>query len=154
MRKLAAFLIAAMLCASAFAADLAPTQVKDADSGTTVEGIAGATITAGDVLYKDPNDSNKLKLATSESKGAAKAVGIALHNSVSGRHIIYHTAGTVTLFSADTLVDGEFIFLSASGKMQPRADLSIGEYVTLIGVADEDGKRVQLTIKPTGLIKQ
>lgn len=100
------------------------------------EGIAGATITAGQVVYKDPNDSNKLKLADSNSavNSVRHGAGIAVHGAAAGQPLKYQVAGSLTL--GGTLVRGTTYVLSETpGGIQPTADLTSGEYVTVLGTA-------------------
>ena len=152
MRKFLAIFV--LICGTALGADFTLTQVKNQDSGTEAEGTAGATITAGDVLYADPTDSNKLKLASSATKVTSKVVGIALHDSISGRHIRYQTDGLITLFSADTFADAEQVVLSATaGKLAPDADLDSGDFVTFLGVGEASGTKMHIKILNTGIQK-
>lgn len=96
-------------------------------------GIAGATIAAGDALYIDASDSNKLKLAIATSLAGAAFVGIATHAALSGQPVQYIPAGAITIGA--TLVVGTIYVVSATaGKICPVADLVSGNYLTIIGM--------------------
>ena len=102
-------------------------------SSTT--GTAGATITAGQVVYRDAATST-LKLADSNaSQAAANAVGIALHGASSGQPLIYQTAGDITI--GGTIAVGKIYVVGATtpGALAEHTDLTSGWYtkVMLIG---------------------
>lgn len=106
-----------------------------ADSGANITtGTAGATITAGQAVYRDANDSNKIKLADANaSLTAATAVGIALHGATAGQPISYMTSGTLTV--GGTVAAGLIYVVSATaGGIAPSADLTTGWYTHILGV--------------------
>lgn len=103
-------------------------------STSTRSGTAGVSITAGQWLYIDSSDSNKLKLAISTTAATAAAVGVALHGSLAGQPITYQTSGDYT--SGGTMALGDHYYVSGTGGgMQPFADLGASEFVTSLGVA-------------------
>ena len=80
-------------------ADLSITaaQVLPDPSGDVYNGIAGATITAGQSVYLDATTTT-VKLADADaSAAAAAAIGIALHAATSGQPIRVQRSGTPTL---------------------------------------------------------
>lgn len=105
-------------------------------SGATYEGIAGATITAGQACYLDAADSNKIKLAQSDGTAEEAAVrGIALHASLAGQPIILQISGVIAIGA--TVVLGNLYCLSdTAGAICPSADVGTSEYMSLIGVAN------------------
>lgn len=102
---------------------------------TTSRGTAGATITAGQPVYIDATDSNKIKPTDANlSDAAAACVGIALHASLAGQPIEYQTGGNITLSPVLTL--GKAYVCSANaGGIAPIADLATGWRTTYLGVA-------------------
>jgi hypothetical protein len=72
-------------------ADISITAASVVPSTNAVKrtGTAGATITAGQLVYKDASDSNKIKLADNDASAAATVVGIALNGASSGQPITY-----------------------------------------------------------------
>lgn len=107
-------------------------------SGTsygTETGTAGATITAGQALYKDTGDSNKLKLADANSSSlTATVAGIALHAASSGQPITYQNSGSITI--GGTVVAGTIYVAGATaGEINPSSDLTTGWRTSIIGVA-------------------
>lgn len=101
----------------------------------TDRGIAGATITAGQVVYLDAAD-NKYKLADTDSATAAvrSPVGIALHAALAGQPLVILTSGLITIGA--TLLAGVFYYLSGNpGGICPVADVAAGDYPCVIGGA-------------------
>jgi hypothetical protein len=101
-----------------------------------VSGTAGASITAGQVVYKDTSDSDKLKLADNDSATAAvrSPVGIALHAAASGQPLSYVSRGPVTI-GATIAAGGVYSVSSTPGGICPVADIATGDYNTVLGVA-------------------
>lgn len=98
-------------------------------------GVAGATITAGQPLYRNPT-TLKMHPGDSDSAttGAHTIEGIALHGASDGQPITWQESGLINLGA--TLVVGETYFLGdVAGGIVPRGDMSIGEYVVPLGVA-------------------
>lgn len=107
-----------------------------AGSGASVRhGTAGATITAGQVVYLDSSTST-YKLADNNSATAAvrSPTGIALNGAASGQPVGVLTRGPITIGAA--LTAGVAYYLSDTpGGIGPVADLASGEYPTIIGIA-------------------
>jgi hypothetical protein len=98
-------------------------------------GTAGATITAGKVVYLDTSDS-KYKLADNNSGTAVlrSPVGIALNGASNGQPLVIHEEGPLTIGA--TLEPGAVYFLSDTpGGICTAADLASGEYPTILGIA-------------------
>jgi hypothetical protein len=95
------------------------------------EGIAGATIAAGQPLYRDASDSNKIKLCDANaSLAAAACVGVSLHASLAGQPIKYIRTGDLA-FGAILTKGGQYIVgASVAGDINPDADLTTGWYRT------------------------
>lgn len=112
------------------------TSVAPGSSCTTASGTAGATITAGQVLYIDTANSNVLKLADTDSSDLTSTVaGIALHGASSGQPITYATDGLVT-FNAVLVASKVYIAgATAAGDINPVADHTTGWRMSILGVA-------------------
>jgi hypothetical protein len=105
-------------------------------SGGTYEGIAGATITAGQACYLDAADSNKIKLARSDTTAEAAAVrGIALHGSLANQPIVLQTSGVIAI-GATVVLGGFYALSDTPGGICPTADVGASEFSTLIGIAN------------------
>jgi hypothetical protein len=107
-----------------------------AGKGAKIEhGKAGATITAGQVVYLDAS-TNKYGLADSNSAtaGVRAVAGIALHASLANQPIAVHTEGPITIGA--TLTAGTTYLASETpGGIEPSADVTTGEYPTILGIA-------------------
>lgn len=101
---------------------------------STEHGRYGATVTAGQVVYRDATDSYDMKLAIATSAAAANAYGIALNGGADGqpsevlRSGLYNPGGTVVV--------GQLYCVSAAaaGAIVPYGDLATTEYVSFIGI--------------------
>ena len=108
--------------------------VKGSDASTT-RGVAGATITAGQVVYKEAS-SGKFKLADADHATAEvrQPDGIALHGAADGQPLEVLTGGDITIGA--TVTAGTAYYLSPNaGGIAPLADVLSGDDVVLIGLA-------------------
>lgn len=114
---------------------ITPANVVKGANATTRVGTAGATITAGQPLYEDGSANFVLKPAQGDTATKAKCVGIALHGASSGQPVTFITAGNLT--AGGTLVVGQVYVVSAAaaGGIAPYADLTTGNYVSILGIA-------------------
>lgn len=109
--------------------------VVPGSNATRERGTAGATITAGQVVYLD-SATNKYKLA--DNNDAAVAVrtprGIALNGASDGQPLEIIRTGDLTFNAVFTA--GVDYYLSANpGAICPQADLLTGQYVVYLGSA-------------------
>lgn len=121
-------------------ADLSITaaNVAKGTSAKTENGTAGATITAGQVVYLDQATTGEWLLADADSATAAARgtgkIGIALNNASDGQPITVQTDGNITIGA--TMTAGLAYFLSPTpGGIAPYGDVLSGDYVTLVGVS-------------------
>lgn len=98
-------------------------------------GVAGATITAGQVVYKDASDANKFKLCDVDSATAAARVpyGIALHGASAGQPLTVITAGNINP-GATAVVGKVYVASDTAGGIMPVDDLEAGDYTSIIGI--------------------
>lgn len=100
-----------------------------------VNGRAGATVTAGQVVYREAS-TGKYKLADNDSATAEVKVpaGIALHGAADGQPLAVQTGGDITIGA--TLTPGSaYVLSSTPGAIAPVADLGTGDYVVQLGLA-------------------
>lgn len=113
-----------------------------------VSGSAGAAITAGQIVYLDP-DTRTYKLADSNVAAARSPDGIALHSTGSGQPLAVAEAGSITLGAV--LTAGVAYYLSDTpGGICPVADVGTGEYATVLGVASSTSV-LKLKIQESGV---
>jgi hypothetical protein len=116
-------------------ADLSITAENVVSSGNITHGTAGATITAGQLVYLDAAD-NKYKLADNDSatSAARSPRGLSLNGASNGQPLAVQEKGPVTIGA--TLIPGTAYYLSSTpGGICPVADLGTGDYPTIIGIA-------------------
>lgn len=111
-----------------------------ANSGArTNTGVAGAAIAAGDVVYLDTATTGKWQLADSdaasaEARGQTANLGIALNSAAANQPLVVAVGGPVTVGAV--LTAGTAYYLSDTpGKICPVADITGGDYYTLMGLA-------------------
>lgn len=126
------------------------TSVIKGTGATTIKGsIAGGTITAGQPLYIDTSDSNKLKPADANGSGDAPTVcGIALHGASSGQPIEYQTGGNLT-FNAVLTSGTVYVVSATAGGIAPVADLTTGMKTGIVGIGTSTTNML-LNIFPSG----
>ncbi len=110
--------------------------VLKSSTGQVSVGTAGATITAGQSLYVDTSDSNKLKLADANGTAPANTfAGIALNAASAGQPVSYCTNDTAGFTIGATVVAGDTIWLSQTpgGITKTIGDLS-GGLAIVVGV--------------------
>jgi len=132
------------------------TQVLKGSSAIIEQGLAGATITAGQAVYKDTGVTpNKWKLADADLSAAAaglNGVGIALNGAADGQPIDVQTGGNeFTIGAAAAPAAGTIYCVGATaGTVVPDTDIASGDYVVTLGVGDGTSKIVG-GIKYTGV---
>lgn len=119
-------------------------------SNAVVEaGTAGATITAGQVVYKDASDG-KYKLADADSAtAAAKAPrGIALNGASNNQPLSILRSGDITIGATLTAGTAYYLSPTTAGGICPLADVASGDDVVLLGLAESTsvlGVDIQIT---------
>lgn len=97
--------------------------------------IAGATITAGQIVYLDPAD-DRYKLADADMTGIGAVTGVfmALNGASVGQPLSVLVKGSVTMNAV--LTAGTAYYLSpTAGGVAPVADVLSGDNVILLGIA-------------------
>lgn len=134
------------------AADISVTAASVQASTTALRagGTAGATITAGQTVYIDASDSNKIKLADSNASAATgSCVGIALHGAASGQPITYAYEDANFTPGATLTVGQTYALSSTAGGIAPIADLTTGDYPNVLFIAKTTTVAVLKIVKGT-----
>jgi hypothetical protein len=119
-------------------------------SDDIAHGTAGATITAGQVVYKDPVTGKYLLADNNSATVAARTPGgVALHGASLNQPLAVQKSGDITI--GGTLTAGVAVYLSGTpGGICPVADLTTGMYPTILGIA-ESATVLRLNIQPSGV---
>lgn len=136
-------------------ADISVTAASVLASSTalTASGVAGATILAGQTIYKDTANSNVLKLADSNSTLLISTVeGIALHGASSGQPVKYVYDDPNFTPGATLTVGQTYALSSTAGGIAPIADLTTGDFPNVLFVAKSTTTAV-LKIVRGGVVK-
>lgn len=132
-------------------ADLTITAANVVASANAVResGTAGATITAGQLVYLDTTDM-KYKLADNNGAAALRVPnGIALNGAANNQPLVIQKAGDITIGA--TMTAGVAYYLSDTpGGICPVADLASGEYPCIIGIA-KSASLMDVGIHPSGV---
>lgn len=118
------------------AISITASSVLKSATGSRAWGIAGTTITAGQALYIDTGDSNKLKLADANGTAPANTfAGIAENGASAGQPVSYVTVDTGGFTIGASVLAGDTIWLSptAGGITKTQADLVAGCTVVCLG---------------------
>lgn len=108
--------------------------VLAASDATTESGVAGATITAGQVVSLNTTTGKYVLADADGASGIDRPRGIALNGASDGQPLKIVKAGDVT-FNA-VLTAGVSYFLSpVAGGIAPRADVLTADIVTHLGIA-------------------
>jgi hypothetical protein len=112
-------------------------------------GTAGATVTAGQLVYLDTSDM-KYKLADSNGAAALRVPnGIALNGASNGQPLSVQKGGDITI--GGTLTAGIPYFLSDTpGGLCPLPDIGTGEYSCIVGIAKSTSV-LAVNIQPSGV---
>jgi hypothetical protein len=112
-------------------------------------GTAGATITAGQLVYLDTSDM-KFKLADSNGAAALRVPnGIALNGASNGQPLSVQKGGDITI--GGTMTAGIPYFLSDTpGGLCPLPDIGTGEYSCIVGIAKSTSV-LAVNIQPSGV---
>lgn len=113
---------------------ITPADVLAGGDAVIENGRAGATITAGQVVYKEAS-SGKFKLTDTNSgtTEVKNAYGIALNGASDGQPLAVQKSGSITI--GGTVVAGTAYYASETpGGIQPAADVAT-EDVTFLGIA-------------------
>lgn len=134
-------------------ADLSITaaNVQPGAGATIVHGTAGATVTAGQPVYADANDSNKWKPADADaSEAAADVTGIALNNAADEQPLSIIKRGLLAT-GATTVKGTVYVLSGTAGGICPAADLASGDWTTILGVGSDAVGGIQIHIHASGL---
>jgi len=124
---------------------ITPANVKKGADATVENGIAGAAVLAGQLVYKGVGGKYFLADSDSITTGANQMRGFALHSAGIDQPLAVQTNGDITV--GGTLVAGATYFLSNTpGGLCPDADVGAGEKVNLVGTARST---TVLTIDPS-----
>jgi hypothetical protein len=128
------------------ASNLIPT-----DGYSYQDGIAGATIPAGDLAYTSATNGKWLLADNNDTAVKAAVTGIALASAVDTQPQRLMTSGTLAVGSILT-VGTVYCLSSNAGKICPYADLDSGDYVTIVGVATA-ATALKVAIRASGIQK-
>lgn len=127
------------------------TSVAAGGNARTINGTAGATITAGQAVYLDTT-TNTYKLADTDSATAAvrSPAGIALNGAASGQPVAVQTSGKITI-GATTVVGAPYYLSGTAGGVCPYADVAAGDYPVFLGIGTST-TQILLNITEAGAV--
>ena len=128
---------------------ITPANVVPGSDAVRESGTAGATITAGQLVYLDTSDM-KFKLADSNGAAALRVPnGIALHGASNGQPLVIQKGGDITI--GGTMTAGiPYVLSDTPGGLCPLPDIGTGEYSCIIGIAKSTSV-LAVNIQPSGV---
>ena len=115
---------------------ITPANVIAGANAQRASGTAGVAIAAGQCIYKDAATGKYLLCDNNAADvNARKPAGIALNNAALNQPVDLLTSGDITIGAAVTAGTDYFLSTSATGGICPRADVTSGMNVVLIGIA-------------------
>lgn len=127
-------------------------QVLPDATGTFIDGIAGATLTAGQAVYKDATTNTMKPADANASAATATVVGITTHAALAGQPVRLQRTGDLTLGAgAAPAVAKEYIVSGTAGGIAPISDQVTGWYYSRIGYGIA-GNKIRLDIKASGQV--
>lgn len=117
-------------------------QVVPSSDARTSTGTAGAAITAGQPVYKD-SSTNKFHPALNDTEAHAEVKGIAVNGAAADQPFTYVIRDSALDLGAGAglTVASKVLLLSgtAGGITITPADVTTGDFVVILGVANSDG---------------
>jgi hypothetical protein len=124
------------------------TAVRPTSNTVVVKEIYGATVSAGQPLYRS-TESKWLPADCDLSAAAAAVKGVAITPGVLDGYGLIATDGSIILVGTTMVVAETYIASDTAGGIKPIADKATGDYVTYIGNA-ATATQLDLDINATG----
>ncbi|MGI9331680.1 MAG: hypothetical protein ACR2RL_00850 [Gammaproteobacteria bacterium] len=123
-------------------------EVRRISGPAPISVTGGASLTRGDLAYKDTADDDEYKQATNASRAASKAEGIAGGDAEDGTGFILWPSGTVVNFGASQtgVSEGVVYCLGTGGQIIPEADLTTGVRVVYVGVGLDTANYIEISV--------
>jgi hypothetical protein len=154
MRRYLAAILLFCLAGFCSAANLAITaaEVLPTSSTESTQGISGAVISAGDVVWFDSSSTTWKLFDGNDTSNNTGTPRIALTSAlVAGQPITVATGQDITIGATAAASTGiVYVASTTAGKMCPAADLATGNRVTVIGVGKATAK-LQLVLNNSGV---
>ena len=131
---------------------ITPADVEVQQNASSVLSQFGEAVTPGQVVYRSTAD-NKYYLADCDAAATANIAGIAITYAGADSYGYVFTANGRDIDLGTTMTSGEIYVVSdTSGSIMPYADLTTGQYLTILGFA-KSASLLTLDINNTGLTK-
>jgi hypothetical protein len=106
--------------------------------------IAGEAVTRGQPVYENAADSDKAYVADANTLAKITVKGIALNDAAASQPVRVLISGSLG-FGAILTVGKIYCNSATAGSICPSADLTTGDYVSILGVATTTGNlKVQI----------
>lgn len=106
---------------------------------STMKVVYGETITQGMPIYRKTSDSKYYKTDANTEVATSQAIGIALTPGIADEYGMVISQGPVDIGA--TLTVGEtYVVSGTAGKIAPIGDLTTGDWVCILGIAETASK--------------
>lgn len=102
-----------------------------------LQGIAGATITAGQGLYLKSTDGRYYPAECDATAEAATCVGVALNGAAAGQTVGFAGIGSTITIGATTAKTATYMVSAAAGGICPQTDLVSTNRISIVGWATD-----------------
>lgn len=110
--------------------------IPSATDAVIARGVAAVAITAGQVVFLDPNTNTYKLWDANDTAANTRALVIALNSPAAGQQIVVQSAGLLTLGAAATMTAGlVYVASGTPGGIAPSADIVAGWRIGIVGVA-------------------
>lgn len=118
---------------------LTASQVLKGTGANIKRRLAGEDVDQGEIVYLKSADDRFWLAQSDGTEAEADAVGVVLNSAKAGQPCEvqeFQKGATITLGAGASMTEGVTYYLSnTAGGICPLADLSAGDYVTIVGVA-------------------
>ena len=127
------------------------TNVVAGEGAEIVNGAFGATVTAGQLVYRDEADGDKFKLYDADSATAAarELFGVALNSGSTNQRASIQRGGTISI-GATVAVGRIYVGSDTPGGIAPSVDLDAGDFVSIVGIGISVSQ-IRLAINNSGV---
>ena len=126
------------------------TAVRPTSTTNVEKVIYGATVAAGNPVYRDSADNEHKLTDANASAAAAKCVGIAVTPGIDAGYGYIATGGSIILVGTTMVVGTNYDCGPTAGEIIPEGDLASNDYVTRLGTA-ATATQLDLSIVATGV---
>jgi hypothetical protein len=126
------------------------TAVRPTEDTQTRRVQYGATVSAGNPVYRDAADGKYKVADANASSSTAAVVGVAMTPGIDTGYGLIAISGSIVLVGTTMAVGSSYYVSATAGSIIPEADLATNDYVSRIGTASS-ATQIILSLEATGV---